>query len=73
MRSAAVWRLLRTVERPNITKLTHVNLSKSSLCRLVRAYGQELVGLQAAEAIVMVQVPKAEAEIPLGWLSRNGF
>ena len=47
----------------HFTKLTHVNLSKSSLCRLVTAYGQELVGLQAAEAIAMVQVPKAEAEI----------
>ena len=45
------------------TQLTHVALSASSLCRLVTAYGQKLVGLQAAEAIAMVQVGKAEAEV----------
>lgn len=45
------------------SELTHVSLSKSSLQRLVNRYGTQLVGLQAAEAVAMVRVPKAEADV----------
>ena len=45
------------------SELTHLSLSKSSLQRLVNRYGKQLVGLQAAEAVAMIQVPKAEAEV----------
>jgi hypothetical protein len=43
--------------------LSHVNLSKSSLQRLVNEYGQRLVDVQAAEAVAMVQVPSQESEV----------
>ena len=42
--------------------LTHVNLSKSNLSRLVDEYGGKLVALQAAEAEAMIKVPRAAEE-----------
>lgn len=39
--------------------LTHVNLSKSSLNRLVDEYGEKLVAQQATEADAVVKVPSA--------------
>jgi hypothetical protein len=50
-------------------ELTHVPLSKSSLQRLVRVYGGELVKQQAAEAQAMVQVPSKE-EVAVTWRQR---
>lgn len=47
----------------HFSRMTHVSLSKSSLQRLVTTYGSELVGIQAAEAVAMVQVPKQEADV----------
>jgi hypothetical protein len=44
-------------------RLTHVTCAKSSLQRLVNQYGGHLVGVQAKEALAMVQVPKPEVEI----------
>ena len=46
-----------------LSRLTHVNISKSSLQRLVQHYGGELVAQQAAEAAATVQIPRAEADI----------
>lgn len=43
--------------------LTHVGCSKSSLQRLVKEYGEQVVVAQAQEAQAMVRVPKEEAEI----------
>jgi hypothetical protein len=47
----------------HFSRLTHVTCAKSSLQRLVNQYGGHLVGVQAKEALAMVQVPKPEAEI----------
>lgn len=43
--------------------LTHVSLAKSTLQRLVDAYGTQLVAQQAAAAEAVVKVPRAEEEI----------
>lgn len=43
--------------------LTHVNLSKSNLSRLVDEYGGKLVVLQAEEADATVKIPSAEEEM----------
>ena len=46
-----------------LSRLTHVNISKSSLQRLVKHYGGGLVAQQAAEAAATVQIPRGEADI----------
>lgn len=46
-----------------LSDLTHVNHSKSSLSRLVKEYGGKLVERQADEAIAVVKVPCAEDEV----------
>jgi hypothetical protein len=45
------------------SELSHVNLSKSALHRLVNDLGGRLTAVQAAEAVAMVQVPKQEVEV----------
>lgn len=45
------------------SELTHVNVSKSSLCRMVKAYGGKLVEIQAREADTLVRVPRKETEV----------
>ena len=47
----------------HLSGLTHVTCAKSRLQRLVNQYGGHLVEVQAKEALLMVQVPKQEAEI----------
>ncbi len=46
-----------------LNELTHVSLSKSSLQRLVREYGGQLVEQQAEEAQATVQIPRTETEV----------